>query len=106
MTTAKDGNKPLAAEKSEADSTAPLTAQDVRRLVEEILSQHQLAPRAEIISFDALCARVPISPRSIRTALKSGRIPHIRLPGARRLLFDWETVLLALRRFEKGGPRC
>ena len=83
--------------------TAPLTAYDVRCIVEEILKTHHSAPVREIISFDDLVARLPQGPRTLREEIKKGRIPAIRLPGARRLMFDWENVQRSLRRFERGG---
>ena len=55
------------------------------------------------LDFPQLCERVPLSPRTLRAALKAGHLPKIRLPGARRLLFDWPAVQAALKRFEEGG---
>lgn len=55
------------------------------------------------LDFAGLCDRVPLSERTLRTAIKRRQIPHIRLPGARRLLFDWPSVQAALARYQKGG---
>jgi len=56
-----------------------------------------------LLDFAGLCARVPLSERTLRTAIKRRQIPHIRLPGARRLLFDWPAVQASLARYQKGG---
>lgn len=64
----------------------------------------QNAPVVGFLDFKQLCQRVPLSERTLREAIKRRQIPHIRLPGARRLLFDWETVRVALLRHQRGGP--
>ncbi len=51
----------------------------------------------------ALLARLPISERTLREEIKRRRIPVIRLPGSRRLLFDWPSVQRSLLRFQQGG---
>lgn len=85
------------------DST-PLTAADVRAIVESILRENQTPKiEREIIGFNELVARLPLGARSLREGIKEGWIPTIRFPGGRKLLFDWEIVRAALRRFEKGG---
>ncbi len=77
----------------------------LRPLVENILREQDIgtAEANRLIEFPELLRRVPLSERTLREAIKRRQIPHIRLPGARRLLFDWESVRLALTRFEKGG---
>jgi hypothetical protein len=50
-----------------------------------------------------LLARLPISERTLREEIKKRRIPAIRLPGSRRLLFDWPSVQRSLLRFQTGG---
>lgn len=57
------------------------------------------------LDFPGLCDRVPLGERTLREHIAEGRIPHIRLPGGRRLLFHWPTVQAALLRFEKGGAK-
>ncbi|MEQ2007534.1 MAG: hypothetical protein ABMA26_12115 [Limisphaerales bacterium] len=54
------------------------------------------------LDFLGLCARVPYSPRALRSLVKRGDIPSIRLPRCRKLLFDWVAVEAALRRNAKG----
>ena len=56
------------------------------------------------LDFKQLCERLPLGERTLREAIKRRQIPHVRLPGARRLLFDWENVRAALLRYQKGGP--
>ena len=53
--------------------------------------------------FAGLCARVPYSPRALRSLVQRGDIPSIRLRNCRKLLFDWPAVEAALRRNAKGG---
>lgn len=105
MLKAKNSNKTPAVSGTQTDreQTAPLTAEDVRAIVAEVLRAQNTAPPREIIGFDELVARLPQGPRTLREEIKRGRIPHIRLPGARRLLFDWQSVQRSLLRFEQGG---
>ena len=56
-----------------------------------------------ITDFPGLVKAVPLSPRSLRTGIKEGIIPVIRLPGGRRLLFHLPSVEKALLRFQRGG---
>ena len=46
---------------------------------------------------------VPFGARTLRTLIKKGIIPHIRVKGGRRLLFHIASVEKALLRFQKGG---
>lgn len=55
------------------------------------------------LDFAGLAARLPYSPRSLRSLVKRGEIPSIRLPRCRKLLFDWPAVEAALRRNAEGG---
>ena len=96
MKKAKVCNKPLADSGHHTENTAAMSDQDVRALVEEILAKHRVDPPSEIIGFDVLVSRLPLSARSVRAEVKGGKIPHIRLPGARKLLFDWRAVQDAL----------
>ena len=52
--------------------------------------------------FKGLTARVPYSARTLRELVKKGLLPSIRLPRARRLIFDIAAVDAALRRHTKG----
>ncbi len=77
----------------------------LRPLVEQII--RECAPTAppppRLIEFQELLKRVPLSARTVRDAMRRGWIPHIRLPNARRILFDFDAVRTAFRRFERGG---
>ena len=53
--------------------------------------------------FQQLCAVVPLSPRTLRSLIHDGTIPHIRTKGGRRLIFHGPSVERALLRFQKGG---
>lgn len=55
------------------------------------------------ISFNALLAAIPLSERTLREEIRRGRIPTIRLPGGRRLLFHLPSVTAALLRHQHGG---
>ena len=66
---------------------------------EALVAHHELC----LLSFKQLCARLPLGERNLREQIKRNRIPHIRLPGGRRLLFDWQTVHQALLRYQRGG---
>ena len=80
------------------ESTSPQTA-----TTDNSPSRRDLRELHGFLSFHALCARVPLGPRTLREEIKRGRIPHIRLPGARRLLFDWDAVRASLLRYQSGG---
>ena len=77
----------------------------LRPLVEQII--RECVPAAShpprLIELPELLKLVPLSERTIRASMRRGWIPHIRLPGARRILFDPEAVHASLRRFEHGG---
>ena len=64
----------------------------------------QAANDTGFLDFKQLCERLPLGERTLREAIKRRIIPHVRLPGARRLLFDWENVRAALLRHQQGGP--
>jgi hypothetical protein len=53
--------------------------------------------------FPGLLAAVPLGERTVREEIKKGRIPAIRMPGGRRLIFHLPSVERALLRFQKGG---
>ena len=80
----------------------------LRPLVEEILrdsgcpSSDKKTP-VGFIDFDELCERVPLSQRTLRAQIKKRRIPFIKIPGGRRLLFHWASVEKSLVRFQVGG---
>jgi len=46
--------------------------------------------------------RLPLSRRTLYDLRTSGKLPFVRLPGARRLLFHWPTVEAALLRQQRG----
>lgn len=68
-----------------------------------VTNRENSEPVHGFLDFAGICARVPLSERTLREAIKRRQIPHIRLPGARRLLFDWPSVQAALARYQKGG---
>jgi predicted site-specific integrase-resolvase len=43
-----------------------------------------------------------VSRRTFGTWRKRGLIPYVRLPGSRKLLFDWASVRAALLRRQNG----
>ena len=54
------------------------------------------------IDFTELSRHVPLCERSLREAIRRGKIPSVRLPGARRIIFHLESVELALLRMQRG----
>ena len=57
---------------------------------------------AAFITLTQLRERLPLSERTIRNEIRKGSLPVIKLPGSRRLLFDWETVRNTLLRHQRG----
>ena len=55
------------------------------------------------IDFQELHHRIPLCERGLRDAIRKGRIPSIRLPGGRRVVFHWESVQAALLRMQRGA---
>ena len=56
-------------------------------------------PRGEALGFIDLAElkrRVPYSTTHLRRLAKSGRIPSVRLEGARKLMFSWPAIQRAL----------
>ena len=66
-------------------------------------SQGQPGLPPNFTDFAGLLAAVPLSERTLRAEIKRGRIPAIRLPGGRRLIFHIPSVERALLRFQRGG---
>jgi len=55
--------------------------------------------------FDGLVRHLPAyGQRTIRTLVKRGLIPCVRLPGTRKLNFHIPSVEAALLRYQEGGP--
>lgn len=95
------GSKPAVTAVAEASSPAPAqTAPTTLELNTE--ARHPFG----FVGLEQLRTLVPLSERTIRTAIKRGYIPAIRLPGARRLLFDPAAVQAALQRFSRGGRKA
>jgi predicted site-specific integrase-resolvase len=54
------------------------------------------------LSESQLLPRLGVSRRTLKTWRDRGLIPFCRLPGSRRILFDWESVRGALLRAQKN----
>jgi len=76
-----------------ADNTGAATA---------LPPNQNVLPR-KFIDFPELARHVPLCERSLREAIRRGRIPSIRLPGARRVMFHWDSVQAALLRMQRGA---
>jgi len=67
-------------------------------------SQQQAAPgEAGFIDENTLLERLPVSRRTLFAWRENGKIPCVRLPGGRRVIYHWPSVELALLRNQKGG---
>lgn len=90
--------------KSDDRNEAPSAAipAGVSAVVREVLQQDKPGIPLGFLDFPGLAERVPLGERSLRQAVADGRIPSIRLPGGRRLLFFWPAVEKALLRFQRG----
>ena len=68
-----------------------------------VVPPNQIASPAKFIDFAELAHHVPLCERSLREAIRRGRIPSIRLPGARRVMFHLDSVQAALLRMQRGA---
>ena len=66
---------------------------------------HSVVESTGFIDKVQLLQRLPISRRTLQEWIRLGLIPWIKLPGTRRIIFDWPAVEAALRRNQKGGVR-
>lgn len=67
------------------------------------LDKQPAALPPDFTDFPGLLAAVPLGERTMREEIKKGRIPAIRMPGGRRLIFHMPSVERALLRFQQGG---
>jgi predicted site-specific integrase-resolvase len=51
-----------------------------------------------------LLARLPVARRTLANWRKMGRIPFVKLPGSRRVLYHWKSVEAALLRMQRNSP--
>jgi hypothetical protein len=68
-------------------------------------SEHNAAQpiTAGFIDEKELLTRLPVSRRTLWQWRATGKIPCVRVPGGRRVLFHWPSVEAALLRKQKGG---
>lgn len=57
---------------------------------------------AEIIDEQALLKKIPVAKRTLKNWRDNG-LPFIRLPGSRRVLYDWPSVRAYLIRLQQEG---
>ena len=60
---------------------------------------------ASFIDEKELLKRLPVSRRTLWQWRETGKIPCVRLPGGRRVLFHWPSVEAALLRKQIGGAK-
>ena len=60
---------------------------------------------ADFIDEKQLLTRLPVSRRTLWQWRETGKIPCVRVPGGRRVLFHWPSVEAALLRRQKGGAQ-
>jgi predicted site-specific integrase-resolvase len=46
-----------------------------------------------------------VSRRTLKNWRDRGLIPYVKLPGSRRILFDWPSVQAAILRQQRGGEQ-
>lgn len=49
-----------------------------------------------------LLRRLPVSRRTLHNWRATGKLPFVRVPGSRRLLYFWPNVEAALLRLQRG----
>lgn len=52
----------------------------------------------EFLNEVELIGRIPISRRTLTNWRNAGKIPFVQIPGSRRVLYHWPSVLLVLLR--------
>jgi hypothetical protein len=72
-------------------------AQSQRRFLVQRLPQAD----SRIIDESTVLSRVPVSRRTWGNWKAQGLVPYIKI--GRRCLYDWENVINALKRLERGG---
>mgnify|MGYP000633943358 CR=1 FL=1 len=70
-------------------------------------SKTSSAPAQEpgFIDEKELLARLPVSRRTLWQWREDGKIPCVRVPGGRRVIYHLPSVEAALLRLQKGGVR-
>ena len=68
-------------------------------------SQQATSGETGFIDEKQLLKLLPVSRRTLWQWRETGKIPCVRVPGGRRVLFHWESVQAALLRLQKGGAR-
>ena len=69
------------------------------------MTQHGTAPQPQFTDFNGMRASIlpHYSVRLLRTLVRNGVIPSIKLPGGRKRTFHMPSVITALRRHQTGG---
>ena len=68
-------------------------------------SQQATSGETGFIDEKQLLKLLPVSRRTLWQWRETGKIPCVRLPGGRRVLFHWPSVEAALLRRQKGGAQ-
>jgi predicted site-specific integrase-resolvase len=65
---------------------------------------HQDAPedKTGFISESQILQKIPVCRRTLHAWRRKNLIPYIKLPGTRRILYDFEAVRVALMRMSHG----
>lgn len=69
---------------------------------EPITDNESAKDKTGFVTTDELLKKIPISRRTLTNWRHRKLIPYIKLPGTRRVLFDFESVRAALLRMESN----
>jgi len=84
-------------------SVTPPASPDMRET--GIRAKQSQAPAGETAFIDEkeLLNRLPVCRRTLTSWRKRGRIPFVKLPGSRRVLYHWQSIEAALLRMQQNG---
>jgi excisionase family DNA binding protein len=74
----------------------------LKKLAEAAGASNETEP-AGLLTTPEVLERLRISRRTLACWIERGTIPVIKMPNSRRLLFNWNSILGALMRHERGG---
>jgi len=91
----------------EGDVTANAKGERMKKVaaLPEAIPSNESARGNDFLSLEQLAEMLGVSVGTIRNWRRRGLLPTIELPGARRIIFDRQSVRDALLRRQRGGAQ-